>query len=129
MRRALFAVAFVAAAIGAGCFVVTGSSDGYSSLPLQGGAACTSAADCADAGGGVCCAGPGPTRNGIPTVLLTCQPSCPVATIQICAGNTECNDGGAACVIQSCTFSAAGASSAVPFQACGLINCGAIGGR
>ena len=133
MRRAFIAATFVVAAFAGGCFIVTGSSDGYSQASLSSGAGCTSAADCADAGGGVCCAAPGPpTQNGIPTVVFSCAASCPALSIQICGGNSECNDGGSACVPQACRFSvktsAGTVSSSVPFQSCGLINCTNLGG-
>ncbi len=126
MRSALAAVVaavtVVAGTVGAGCVIVTGSTDGYR---LQGtgdgggdsGAVsleCVSAADCGD-GGDVCCL----VINSSFTLATTaCQASCSGDTypVQMCKSTPECGKTGI-CITQTCNFG----SLTVTLPACGMI--------
>lgn len=101
--RVLLACFMVASIAGAGCILVTGSTNGYTEATSDAG--CTSAADC-DGGGQVCC---------LSTTALTS--SCQVAPcgIQLCAKSSEC--AGESCVAQSCVIE----TMTYKVEACGKI--------
>jgi hypothetical protein len=94
MLRGLAAGALAVAVVGAGCMLVTGSTDGYTPPPnpLQ----CFLPSDCAPQQE-VCCLN---VQGG--TVTSSCQASCPFALQQTCIRGSDCGDGGT-CYVQSCT--------------------------
>lgn len=91
MVRSIAAALAAVALVGAGCMVVTGSTDGYTPQPGP----CQSAADCSN--GNVCCAGIG--SDGKAT--LSCQGSCDQPYLQLCLRSGECEAG--VCYAQYCT--------------------------
>jgi hypothetical protein len=109
MRGLPVFVGLVAAAILAGCVLITGGTNGYSEaeggLSSQG---CHSPKDC---NGGVCCFEV--PDSGLPSA--TCQASCP-AWQQSCAIGMDC-DGGE-CLAQSCTVE----GTTVQVTTCGAIS-------
>jgi hypothetical protein len=120
--RALAGIA--AAASIAGCFIVTGGTDGYQRAAEDGGGGgsdasglvlgCVSATDCVgDGGAQICCLTPSAS-----SFAATCQaaPCGGTFSIQLCKANTECADD-ASCTSQQCTYS----GSSVTLQACGNI--------
>jgi hypothetical protein len=114
--RAAAVVLAATMAVGAGCVLVTGSTDGYSLVDSGGaaGSSCTSAASCADAG--VCCL----VLTAASTSLGgTCVPSCSVALPQLCATDAECGEMGP-CSTQTCTVDGGGG---IPFslRVCGVV--------
>ena len=94
-----------------GCFIFTGSTDGYqlidsgqpeTSVACSGDAecvalTCVSASDCA--AGEVCCLGASPT-----SLASSCQVG-PCAQFQLCNGNSECGDSGETCASEQCSSS------------------------
>jgi hypothetical protein len=117
--RALLATALAVALLG-GCMFFTGGTDGYSggSSGSGGGGACTSAANCGDAGE-VCCLVVSPSAT---SASGTCEPTCsiPSSYPQLCASNAECGDAGA-CTKQSCTVNYDGTNIPGTLQACGIL--------
>ena len=87
----------------AGCFIVTGSNDGYQPADPPGG--CAGTADCS--GGQVCCA-------ALPSPV--CQ-SAPCALAQLCKTTMECGDSAPGCALQSCTLD----GGTFTLQACGAL--------
>lgn len=82
----------------AGCFVVTGGTDGYAVADAGADAGgCASMADCE--GGTVCCFNASASSPG--TVCRT-APCSGVLPIQLCKESTECGDAGA-CTKQTCS--------------------------
>lgn len=125
MRSALAAliaaVTVAAGTVGAGCVIVTGSTDGYSVSNRDGGGdggsislACVSAADCGD-GGDVCCVVVGSSFTSANTA---CQaaPCSGTLSAQLCKTPAECGKTGL-CTTQSCNFG----SGTVVIQACGAV--------
>lgn len=126
MRAALAAVvaavAVAAGTVGAGCVIITGSTDGYHAPDAGGDGAggdgpavsfeCVSSADCGD-GGKVCCM---VVNSSLTSVNTTCQAapcSTGVLPAQWCKTSTECE--ASLCTPQACAFGAA----SVQIQACG----------
>jgi len=116
-------VTVAAGTVGAGCVIVTGSTDGYSVQGTGGdggrdtGAVsleCVSAADCGD-GGNVCCL---VINSSFTSATTACQASCSGDTypVQMCKSTTECGKTGI-CITQSCSFG----SLTVSIPACGMI--------
>lgn len=105
VRRSVFGAVFLAAA---GCFVITGSTDGYQRGTDDAGSAggCAGSSDC-DAGQ-VCCA-------ALPTAL--CQAG-PCALAQLCRTTMECGDAAPGCAVQSCKLD----GSTFTLQACGALS-------
>jgi hypothetical protein len=87
-----FVIALAMAVIAAaGCFLVTGSTSGYTQEAPEGG--CEAAADC---DGGVCCL-------SSTSFSASCQMApCGSTEVQLCAEKSECT-ADAACLEQSCT--------------------------
>jgi hypothetical protein len=106
MVRSIAAGALALALVGAGCMIVTGSTDGYAPQPssLQ----CLGPSDCE---AGVCCYGLG-TDGGAGS---SCQPSCPFAFQQACTASDQCGDAG--CLVQTCAV----VGGAVQVATCGAI--------
>jgi hypothetical protein len=114
---------FLAASMAAGCAIVTGSTDGYH-VPMDAGCAeggpdgscgapaCTSSADCGDAGA-VCCL---VTVAGVRSTSTCMQGSCVGAVpVQVCrVGSNECAEGGT-CTMQACP------GFPLTFEACGIL--------
>ncbi|MEO7109851.1 MAG: hypothetical protein ABI183_05395 [Polyangiaceae bacterium] len=109
----------------AGCFIITGGTDGYTSAPHPSASSdgapatcapdaecialtCLGTSDCADAGQ-VCCLGS--TGSGLSS---SCQTKC--VGPQFCKGDTDCPNGGS-CTSQSCS----GNGLSVVIQACGTV--------
>lgn len=119
------AVAVAAGTVGAGCVIITGSTDGYhgSDAGGDGGGdggpavslACVSSADCGD-GGNVCCVVVNASLSGANTA---CQaaPCSGVIAAQLCKTSAECGKTGL-CTTQACNFGAA----SVTIQACGTVS-------
>jgi len=117
------AVTVAAGVVGAGCVIVTGSTDGYRAQGSGGGdgggdgaavsLACVSAADCGD-GGDVCCL----VINSTFTLATTaCQASCSgTYPVQLCKSTQECGKSGI-CTTQTCNFG----SLTVTIPACGSV--------
>lgn len=125
--RTAFGIAGAAsfALVVAGCFLVTGSTDGYvledagqSASVINGGSCiseggcfateCIASRDC-DAGE-VCCLGAAAPFG------FTCRSECSFGSVQLCATDAECGDA-AACLHQQCPLG----SEAYDIQACGLV--------
>ena len=108
-RLAVVALAHLTVAtVVAGCFLITGSTSGYTQATPEGG--CEAAVDCTGEGGPqVCCL-------SAMTVSSMCQARCGALEVQLCAGSTECAS--ASCLAQSCRV-----DDAATFQlrACGKI--------
>jgi hypothetical protein len=105
------------AALLASCELVTGGTSGYEPQPAA--PACSSSADCGDAGQ-VCCDALGINGSGNVTTGPACRQTCALypglSFPQLCAQSSEClND--AACTRQACSGDAGDAS----IQACGLL--------
>jgi hypothetical protein len=115
----------LSSALVAGCFIITGGTDGYTSAPnpsasSDGGAAtcapdatcvsltCLGTSDCADAGQ-VCCLGS--AGGGLSSA---CQSKC--LGPQFCKGDSDCPNGGS-CTSQSCS----GGGVSLIVQACGTV--------
>jgi hypothetical protein len=128
MRSALAAVVaavtVAAGTVGAGCVIITGSTDGYT--PSDGGGdgggdgakvslACVSSADCGD-GGNVCCV---VVNSSFTSTNTACQaaPCSGVVSAQLCKTSAECGKAGL-CTTQSCNFG----SASVTIQACGTVS-------
>lgn len=128
MRAALAAivaaVTVAAGTAGAGCVLVTGSTDGYHG-PDAGGdgagdgpalsLACVSAADCGD-GGNVCCV---VVSSSLGSANTACQaaPCTGILPAQLCKTSAECGKAGL-CTTQVCNYG----SASVTIQACGTVN-------
>jgi hypothetical protein len=129
MRSALAAVVaaatVAAAAVGVGCVIITGSTDGYrlqgsggGDGGAEGGAMasiqCVSSADCGD-GGEVCCV---VVNSSLTLTGITCQaaPCTGALPAQLCKTSAECGKTGL-CTLQSCSFG----STTVTIQACGTV--------
>ncbi|HTQ42948.1 MAG TPA: hypothetical protein VMI75_09365 [Polyangiaceae bacterium] len=122
---ALVAAATVAAgAVGIGCVIVTGSTDGYRAKGSGDGGggdgasvslACVSSADCGDAGD-VCCV---VVSSSLTSMNTACQaaPCTGILPAQLCKTTAECGKTGL-CTTQSCTLG----SSTVTIQACGTVS-------
>jgi len=125
MRAFLVVAAVTLSSLLVGCFLITGSTDGYNSAPApspssDGAAAtcapdaecialtCLGTSDCADAGK-VCCLG---SAGG--GVSSACQSKC--SGPQFCKGDSDCPNGGS-CTSQSCSGN--GVSAVI--QACGTV--------
>jgi len=119
------AVTIAAGTVGAGCVIITGSTDGYSVQGTGGdggrdsGAVsleCVSAADCGD-GGNVCCL---VINSALTQATTACQASCSGGTgtpaVQLCKSTSECGKTGI-CITQTCTLG----SLTVTIPACGNI--------
>jgi hypothetical protein len=129
MRSALAAViaavTVAAGTVGAGCVLITGSTDGYQGKPSGGGdgggdgptlsLACVSSADCGD-GGNVCCV---VVSSSLTSVNTACQaaPCSGILPAQLCKTSAECGKTGL-CTTQSCNFG----SASVTIQACGTVS-------
>lgn len=131
MRSALAAlvaaVTVAAGALGAGCVIITGSTDGYSAKGTGGGdaggdgggaavsLACVSSADCGD-GGNVCCV---VVSSSLTSTNTACQaaPCTGILPAQLCKTSAECGNTGL-CTTQSCNFG----SASVTIQACGTVS-------
>jgi hypothetical protein len=106
----------------AGCVLVTGSTDGYE-LADAGGASEVEAGTCI-AEGGICfdlqCASRADCDAGQVCCLgltgETCQASCTLESVQLCASDVECGDAGP-CIQQQCDTSTATYSGSL----CGLV--------
>lgn len=105
-RRAWIVVAIVAALVGFGCVIVTGSTDGYQPYP-----ACRSASDCPD--NTICCVDFSLAQG---TVTQACRPSSEGCLHQLCATTSECQ--GSTCVQQKCSYLDASTDA---FSACGVL--------
>lgn len=115
MIRRLLAATLLAGVSLAGCFLVTGSTDGYVASEAGGSPSCMSASSCAD--GSVCCL---VLTSSSTSLAGTCQATCANAAYpQLCTTNAECGDAGA-CTKQSCTVDAGGGVT-VSVQACGTL--------
>jgi hypothetical protein len=134
--RALARTSIAAATLltaGAGCFLLTGSTDGYTLAPPEAGictidassltslgvtlsCGCTSSADC-HAGARFCCFGVSLTGTSA-SGASSCQATACDAAVgaQLCEQSSECVD--AACIGQTCTFS----ELSIPVRACGHVN-------
>jgi hypothetical protein len=109
LRRLVLASLSIPGVVASGCFLLTGSTSGYSLAAAEGG--CESAAECENEGGGaqVCCL-------SATLGASVCQESpCGTSAVQLCAKSAECPD--AACLPQSCAF----AGTEYPVRACGAI--------
>jgi hypothetical protein len=119
------AVAVAAGTVGAGCVIITGSTDGYRAPDAGGdGAAdggpavsfeCVYAADCGD-GGKVCCM---VVNSSLTTVNTTCQAApCSAGSLpaQWCSTSSECE--ASPCTCQECPLG----SASVIIQACGTVS-------
>jgi hypothetical protein len=95
----------------AGCLLVTGGSNGYSTADASAltGGACEKPSDC---NGGACCI---VLDAAVPTT--SCQASCP-AWQQLCAVGMDCGDAGQSCLAQSCTIE----GTTVQVTTCGAIS-------
>jgi hypothetical protein len=94
---------------GAGCLLITGSTNGYTQAGSEAGTSCEASSEC-DEGGEICC---------LSSVTLSgaCQKgACAEKAAQLCGDNKECGD--AACVLQSCSLDG---STPVELRACGLV--------
>lgn len=118
------AVTVAAAAAGAGCVIITGSTDGYHG-PDAGGdgagsdgpavsLACVSSADCGD-GGSVCCV---VVSSSLTSANTACQaaPCSGILPAQLCKTTAECGKAGL-CTTQACNFG----TTNVTIQACGSV--------
>lgn len=106
--RTLFGIGVLAVLL-VGCFIITGSTQGYS--VVDSGTACTSASDCGDASL-ICCVTL--TTDG---PVAACQDTCTGSTsAQFCATNAECKTTGT-CLAQQCSL----APDAGTIKACALI--------
>jgi hypothetical protein len=116
MRFAAAMATVALAGLLAGCELVTGDTSGYELQ--EAGPACSSSADCGDAG--VCCLSLTASGSGSLGSGPACRPTCSllpgVSLPQLCAQSSECKSD-AACTRQSCS----GDSGAPPIQACGLL--------
>lgn len=112
MLRAALAVALAAASLLAGCELVTGGTNGYTS-PEAGATGCTSSSQCS--GGQMCCYAV--AEGGTPT--SQCQASCP-ASEQPCLVASDCGDGGI-CWTQACPVDVSGLTVTVNVSTCGVI--------
>jgi hypothetical protein len=121
------------AALLAGCFIVTGSTDGYersaqsvseagTDAPAEGGTSglslgCVSALDCASDGGtpSLCCL----SLTSLSSAATACQPSpCGGSfSVQLCKASSECAADAGGCLSQTCTAG----SATVTIQACGNV--------
>jgi hypothetical protein len=112
MKGRLVLTALVTSAVAAGgCFLVTGSTSGYTQEPSSSEGGCEGAADCTgDGGAQICCF--------ISTSLSsTCQGApCGAGNVQLCAKSAECTD--AACTSQSCSIE----GTSYEVRACGAIS-------
>jgi hypothetical protein len=110
MRAASVVVVMALVGAVAGCLLVTGGSDGYSTADggTVTGEGCQKPADCS---GGACCFVP---DAAVPTTV--CQKSCP-AWQQLCGVGSDCGDGGE-CLAQSCTVE----GTTVQVTTCGAIS-------
>jgi hypothetical protein len=93
MRRTLVAGLLALGVLGAGCMVVTGSTDGYTTAPTSFG--CFGPSDCE---GGVCCY----DVTGDGGATASCKASCDFALEQACTASDQCGDGGT-CYEQTCS--------------------------
>jgi hypothetical protein len=112
IRRSIAGAVFLAAGLW-GCFLVTGSTDGYAPTGNAGAATtfqCASSADC-DAGQ-VCCLGIQSTSSA----SSQCQAG-PCALAQLCTASLECGDAAPGCALQSCMVD----GSTYTLQACGAL--------
>jgi hypothetical protein len=119
----LAAVTVAAGAAGAGCVIITGSTDGYQ--PADAGRdggdgaavslACVSSADCGD-GGNVCCV---VVSSSLMSTNTVCQaaPCTGIIPAQLCKTSAECGNAGL-CTTQSCSLG----SASVTIEACGTVN-------
>ena len=104
LRRAILGMVLLTAAH-AGCFIVTGGTDGYQpAVTADPRSTCAGSADC-DAGQ-VCCA-------NLPASV--CQTG-PCALAQLCTTTAECGDSGP-CASQSCQLD----GSTFALEACGAL--------
>jgi hypothetical protein len=128
MRGVWITAAFGVGVLLAGCVIITGGTDSGYTTQASSTSTCLSASDCVDAGGGVCCVVPAAATASVP-ITTACMPG-PCQLVQLCLGNSECNDGGINCVPQSCKVTITSVTppvtSSVPFQACGLFNCSSL---
>jgi hypothetical protein len=119
------AVTVAAGAVGIGCVIVTGSTEGYRAQGSGGGEggadgasvslACVSSADCGD-GGNVCCV---VVSSSLTSTNTACQaaPCTGILPAQLCKTSAECGKTGL-CTTQSCNFG----SASVTIQACGNVS-------
>jgi hypothetical protein len=117
------AVTVAAGTIGAGCVLITGSTDGYQSAPTGDGGGdgapislqCVSAVDCGD-GGEVCCL---VVNSSLSSATTACQaaPCSGAFPVQLCQSTPECDKTGF-CTKQTCNLG----SLTVTINACGTIN-------
>lgn len=119
------ALTVAAGTVGAGCVIITGSTDGYHSAPSasdggEGGPgvslACVSSADCGGDGGQVCCVA---VNSSLTSANTACQagPCSGILPAQLCKTSAECGKAGL-CTTQSCPFG----SASVIIAACGMVN-------
>jgi hypothetical protein len=114
MRRFVvvgMALLSTAAVAVAGCFLITGSTSGYSQAQAEAG--CEAAADCRGDGGAqssVCC-------FSVTSGAAACQEAgpCGALEVQLCATHAECTQ--VECLPQSCTL----AGTSLSIRACGSI--------
>jgi hypothetical protein len=123
LAAVIAAVMVAVAVVGAGCVIITGSTDGYHA-PDAGGdgagdgpgvsLACVSAADCGD-GGNVCCV---VVNSSLTSANTACQaaPCTGILPAQLCKTSAECGKTGL-CTTQSCNLR----SASVTIQACGTV--------
>lgn len=107
VRRGIVGAA-IAACAAAGCFIVTGGTDGYQLTDAGGLSAsgCTGTSDCIE--GQICCA-------VLPAPV--CQTG-PCALAQLCNTTKECGDSAPGCALQSCQID----GSTYTLQACGALS-------
>jgi hypothetical protein len=116
------AVTVAAGVVGAGCVLVTGSTDGYQAATSGGDGGgdgapisfqCATAADCGD-GGDVCCL---VVNSSLTSATTVCQAApCPQPfPVQLCGSTPECGKEGGLCTRQTCALG----SVTVRIFACG----------
>jgi hypothetical protein len=115
------ALAALAALFGAGCMLVTGSTDGYveRTCGCQAGQVCCLTISLDDGGVGDGGVGDGGLGAGAVASHTSCQDqACSQADfqIQMCSSSAECGNGGT-CFTESCSYQGAN----VTLQACSLV--------
>jgi hypothetical protein len=107
--RIAVAALLTAGLMAAGCFLITGSTSGYTQALPEGG--CESAAECrGDGEAGTCCLSA--TSGTSACQLGACGP----LQVELCAKAAECADD-AGCIRQSCSLG----GTELEIQACGSI--------
>jgi hypothetical protein len=108
------ALAALAALLGAGCMLVTGSTDGYveRTCGCQSGQVCCLTLPLGDAG-----VGEGGLGDGAVSSFTSCQDqACSKSDFQMCSSSAECGNGGT-CFTENCSYHGAD----ITLQACSLV--------